>query len=164
LSILKKDDNPNQQQQSLKEIVLEWGSSSSAHGFPGIFSNLLSAIVTIVLLTLSSIAVVAWIGYTSARDGLRASAERQLMGLQRSLLTLRWLFRRPCPRQAIRPRPRCLHAPAAAPPQPPLLQLREYQLEAIDAVLDKLIAKTTNCMETYKKSPGRYTVTTKAGL
>ena len=41
-------------------------------------------LAVMVLLTLSSIAVVAWIGYTSARDGLRASAERQLMGLQRS--------------------------------------------------------------------------------
>ena len=31
-----------------------------------------------------SIGVVSWIGYVSARDSLRAAAERELMGLQRS--------------------------------------------------------------------------------
>lgn len=41
-------------------------------------------LAVMVLLTLSAITVVAWIGYTSARDSLRSAAERQLMGLQRS--------------------------------------------------------------------------------
>lgn len=37
-----------------------------------------------VLLALLAIGVVSWIGYVSARESLRASAERALMGLQRS--------------------------------------------------------------------------------
>jgi class 3 adenylate cyclase len=41
-------------------------------------------IAAFVLLTLVSIGVVSWIGYVSARESLRLSAERELMGLQRS--------------------------------------------------------------------------------
>lgn len=52
LSVIKKDENPIQQQQSLKEIVLEWGSSSSAHGFPGIFSKNTNWFIKLVWLSL----------------------------------------------------------------------------------------------------------------
>jgi len=41
-------------------------------------------LAVMVLLTLSSIGAIAWIGYGSARDSQRAAAERQLQGLQRS--------------------------------------------------------------------------------
>ena len=41
-------------------------------------------IAAFVLLTLVSIGVVSWIGYVSARESLRASSERELMGQQRS--------------------------------------------------------------------------------
>ncbi len=41
-------------------------------------------IAAFVLLTLVSIGVVSWIGYASARESLRLSAERELVGLQRS--------------------------------------------------------------------------------
>ena len=41
-------------------------------------------IAAFVLLTLVTIGVVSWIGYVSARGSLRAAAERELMGLQRS--------------------------------------------------------------------------------
>ena len=41
-------------------------------------------ILAFVLLTLLGVSVVTWIGYTSARASLRAAAEHQLMGLQRS--------------------------------------------------------------------------------
>ena len=41
-------------------------------------------IAAFVALTLTAIAVMSWIGYVSARDSLRASAERELMALQRS--------------------------------------------------------------------------------
>ena len=41
-------------------------------------------IAAFVALTLAAIGVMSWIGYVSARDSLRASAERELMGLQRS--------------------------------------------------------------------------------
>jgi hypothetical protein len=41
-------------------------------------------IVVFVALTLAAIGVMSWIGYVSARDSLRASAERELMALQRS--------------------------------------------------------------------------------
>jgi class 3 adenylate cyclase len=41
-------------------------------------------IVAFVSLTLLTVAVVSWVGYISARESLRASAERQLVGLQRS--------------------------------------------------------------------------------
>jgi class 3 adenylate cyclase len=47
-------------------------------------SRLLAAIV---FLTLASIAVVAWIGYTTTRDALTASVERELLGLQRTKTT-----------------------------------------------------------------------------
>ena len=46
------------------------------------------AIVAFVLLTLVSIGVVSWIGYVSARESLRASAERELVGLERSKAAL----------------------------------------------------------------------------
>ena len=45
-------------------------------------------IVAFVLLTLVSIGVVSWIGYVSARESLRASAERELVGLERSKAAL----------------------------------------------------------------------------
>ena len=45
-------------------------------------------IVAFVLLTLVSIGVVSWIGYFSARESLRASAERELVGLERSKAAL----------------------------------------------------------------------------
>jgi len=41
-------------------------------------------IVAFVSLTLLTVAVVSWVGYITARDSLVASAERQLVGLQRS--------------------------------------------------------------------------------
>src|SRR5678816_477823 len=41
-------------------------------------------IVAFVSLTLFTVAVVSWVGYITARDSLVASAERQLVGLQRS--------------------------------------------------------------------------------
>jgi class 3 adenylate cyclase len=41
-------------------------------------------IAAFVLLTLVSIGVVSWIGYVSARQSLRAAAERELMGMERS--------------------------------------------------------------------------------
>ena len=41
-------------------------------------------ILAFVSLTLLTVAVVSWVGYISARESLRASAERQLIGLQRS--------------------------------------------------------------------------------
>src|SRR5829696_1599679 len=41
-------------------------------------------IAAFVLLTLVTIGVVSWIGYVSARGSLRASSERELVGLQRS--------------------------------------------------------------------------------
>ena len=41
-------------------------------------------IVAFVALTLTAIGVMAWIGYASARESLRAASERELMGLQRS--------------------------------------------------------------------------------
>src|SRR5678816_3385057 len=44
-------------------------------------SKLIAAFVALTLLT---VAVVSLVGYMSARQSLRASAERQLMGLQRS--------------------------------------------------------------------------------
>ena len=45
-------------------------------------------IAAFVALTLTAIAVMSWIGYVSARDSLRASAERQLIALQRSRAAL----------------------------------------------------------------------------
>ena len=45
-------------------------------------------IAAFVLLTLTSIGVVSWIGYINARESLRASAERELMGLQQSKAAL----------------------------------------------------------------------------
>ena len=45
-------------------------------------------ILAFVLLTLLGVSVVTWIGYTSARASLRAAADRQLMGLQRSKAAL----------------------------------------------------------------------------
>ena len=45
-------------------------------------------IVAFVLLTLLAIGTMSWIGYVSARKSLRASAENQLMGLQRSKAAL----------------------------------------------------------------------------
>ena len=45
-------------------------------------------ILAFVLLTLTAIGVVSWIGYVSARESLRAASERQLMGLQRSKAAL----------------------------------------------------------------------------
>ena len=41
-------------------------------------------ILAFITLTMTAIGVMAWIGYASARDSLRAAAERELMGLQRS--------------------------------------------------------------------------------
>jgi len=41
-------------------------------------------IVAFVSLTLLTVALVSWVGYITARDSLVASAERQLVGLQRS--------------------------------------------------------------------------------
>lgn len=38
----------------------------------------------ILALVLSAIAVVAWLGYTSARDSLRASALAQVQSMQRA--------------------------------------------------------------------------------
>jgi len=45
-------------------------------------------IAAFVALTLAAIAVMSWIGYVSARDSLHASAERELMALQRSKAAL----------------------------------------------------------------------------
>ena len=45
-------------------------------------------IAAFVLLTLLAIGIVSWIGYVSARESLRASAESQLMGLERSKAAL----------------------------------------------------------------------------
>src|SRR4051794_8577579 len=45
-------------------------------------------IAAFVLLTLVSIGVVSWMGYVSAREGLRKASEAQLMGLQRSKTAL----------------------------------------------------------------------------
>ena len=45
-------------------------------------------ILAFVALTLAAIGVMAWIGYASARDSLRAASERELMGLQRSKAAL----------------------------------------------------------------------------
>jgi class 3 adenylate cyclase len=45
-------------------------------------------ILSFVVLTLLAVSVVMWIGYTSARASLRAAADRQLMGLQRSKAAL----------------------------------------------------------------------------
>ena len=45
-------------------------------------------IAAFVALTLSAIGVVSWIGYSSARQSLRAAAERELVGLQRSKAAL----------------------------------------------------------------------------
>ena len=52
--------------------------------YPRSFSVQSKLVAAFVLLTLVSIGVVSWIGYTSAHDSLRAAAERELMGLQRS--------------------------------------------------------------------------------
>src|SRR5262245_11365844 len=41
-------------------------------------------ILAFVSLTLLTVGVVSWVGYISASESLRASAERQLAGLQRS--------------------------------------------------------------------------------
>jgi hypothetical protein len=41
-------------------------------------------ILAFVALTLTAIGVMAWIGYASARESLRAASERELIGLQRS--------------------------------------------------------------------------------
>ena len=41
-------------------------------------------IVAFLALTLTAIGVISWIGYASARQSLRAAAERELLGLQRS--------------------------------------------------------------------------------
>jgi hypothetical protein len=48
------------------------------------FSVQSKLIAAFVLLTLVSIGVVSSIGYVSARESLRAAAERELMGMQRS--------------------------------------------------------------------------------
>ena len=45
-------------------------------------------ILAFVALTMTAIGVMAWIGYASARDSLRAASERELMGLQRSKAAL----------------------------------------------------------------------------
>ena len=37
-------------------------------------------IVAFLLLTLTAIGVISWIGYSSARQSLRAAAERELLG------------------------------------------------------------------------------------
>lgn len=44
-------------------------------------------LATIVLITLASILTVSWLGFLSARAGLKDAAERQLLGLQRSKAT-----------------------------------------------------------------------------
>ncbi len=41
-------------------------------------------IVAFLALTLTAVGVISWIGYSSARQSLRAAAERELVGLQRS--------------------------------------------------------------------------------
>ncbi|MCM3900545.1 MAG: adenylate/guanylate cyclase domain-containing protein [Pyrinomonadaceae bacterium] len=56
--------------------------------YPRSFSVQSKLIIAFVLLTLVAIGTVAWIGYVSARESLRASAESQLMGLQRSKAAL----------------------------------------------------------------------------
>ena len=45
-------------------------------------------IVAFLALTLTAIGVISWIGYSSARQSLRAAAERELVGLQRSKAAL----------------------------------------------------------------------------
>lgn len=52
--------------------------------YPSSLSVRSKLIVAFVLLTLLSVGVVSWIGYVSARQSLRAAAERELMGMQRS--------------------------------------------------------------------------------
>ncbi len=56
--------------------------------YPRSFSVQSKLIAAFVLLTLVATGTVAWIGYVSARESLRASAESQLMGLQRSKAAL----------------------------------------------------------------------------
>jgi class 3 adenylate cyclase len=58
-------------------------------------------IVAFVLLTLLAICAVSWIGYVSARESLRASSERQLMGLQRSKVALIQLMLRSARNQVL---------------------------------------------------------------
>src|SRR5262245_10768280 len=63
--------------------------ASTVHRFsPNSLSVRSKLIVAFVLLTLLAVTAVSWIGYSSARQSLRASAERQLMGLQRSKAAL----------------------------------------------------------------------------
>jgi class 3 adenylate cyclase len=56
--------------------------------YPSSLSVQSKLIAAFVFLTLLAIGTVSWIGYVSARESLRTSAESQLMGLQRSKAAL----------------------------------------------------------------------------
>ncbi|MCM3873048.1 MAG: HAMP domain-containing protein [Pyrinomonadaceae bacterium] len=56
--------------------------------YPSSLSVQSKLITAFVFLTMLAIGVVSWIGYVSARESLRAAAERELTGLQRSKASL----------------------------------------------------------------------------